>query len=265
MRNIFIGVLVLSGFAGLCKADDISATLTWGANPITIVAASGGISNGVPGQPYESPIAYSAIGFSGTITPSSSSLGGYAINQSLQTEGSELQVSANLSALLNTVGPAGPGFVTLTFTSSGNLIETASNLASWYGALSVFDPQAWNSLNPIRAWPAVTLYCSQTSPISGGSCTETITEPIMIGDSLEVTGDFTADATSFEYLSQPKEGAANGNFSVSYQVTDANGNPVEVIVAPEPATLALTLMGGAVAAFLRRQRAGFRRRLIVVR
>ncbi len=92
-------------------------------------------------------------------------------------------------------------------------------------------------------------------PLSSGgttSCTATEVEPIMIGDSLLVTGDFQADSEAWDIF-HLTYGTAWGGLSVRYQVIDANGNPVEVIIAPEPATLAL-LFGGVAMIALRRCR-----------
>ncbi len=109
MRLLCACLFGLFSFQSLCEADITGSPNCGVSSTNSPTSANGGCT-------YYYPVGPGQVSWAGDVTPSSASLSGSAASESAWQD---LDVSANLSAVLTTVGPVGPGFVTFTFTSTG--------------------------------------------------------------------------------------------------------------------------------------------------
>lgn len=241
MRLISLsGVILALSLSSLCAADGISGSVFCGYGPNPNPSTPGNsasCSNGSPDSPY----LYSAASYSGSVTSSIATLSGSVIDDGDNTV--TPSVAALLLATITTVGPAGPGVLTVTFTASGPQpppFDDNPAMWSWNGNASVIEVDA-----PYHTYGFI---CPNI--LQGNTCTYTWTSPITIGDSFQIEELVDAEATGASWFN----GSADPQFSMTYSVVDANGNPVELVLAPEPTTLSLLSLAGVALLGIRRSR-----------
>lgn len=234
MKSFFFAAASVLAVAALCRADDISGTVSCSVNDPTVGTAVGCPASVGRGS--------ADAGFSGSITPTSVEVSGSAF-ATFSFGGppgfATASVSAGGSLTLYTLGPVRPGFIVFTTTDAGP--GQGPTQAPWTAGINLGDLTDF-----CEPGPANSIFCNgalaNPKSLTG---TGTGTLPFTLGETYVFSDGFTGSANASGGCNFCSSSSSSGALGLTYYLTDANGNPVDVFVAatPEPGSLLLVVKG----------------------